>query len=74
VYATATLGGGGELNRNSDPAAIHAFRNIYDLFLLKFPLFYAYWQRYAQAEFRFASTEAAELVSSPTPAFGRKCH
>ncbi|TID27793.1 mrna splicing protein [Venturia nashicola] len=50
------------LNRNSSPQAISAFREIYDRFLAKFPLFFVYWKRYADKEFFIAGTEAAETV------------
>lgn len=52
----------GGLNRNSNPNAISATRATYDQFLAHFPLFYAFWKRYADLEFTIAGTEAAESV------------
>ncbi|KAF2090797.1 hypothetical protein K490DRAFT_33371 [Saccharata proteae CBS 121410] len=60
VQAAEQLEGG--LNRNSSPQSIAAWRAVYDKFLLKFPLVFAYWKRYADLEFSIAGTEAAELV------------
>ena len=60
VRAVEALEGG--LNRNSSPQAIAAFRDIYNRFLAKFPLFFVYWKRYADKEFVIAGTEAAESV------------
>jgi len=60
VRAVEALEGG--LNRNSSPQAIAAFRDIYNRFLAKFPLFFVYWKRYADKEFVIAGTEAAEAV------------
>ncbi|KAF2429908.1 pre-mRNA-processing factor 39 [Tothia fuscella] len=60
VRAAEGLEGG--LNRNASPNAIAAFREIYDRFLAKFPLFFVYWKRYADLEFHIAGTEAAEMV------------
>ena len=50
------------MTRNSSPQAIAATRAIYDRFLARFPLMYAYWKKYADLEFAIAGTEAAELV------------
>lgn len=67
VRAAEQLEGG--LNRNASPQAIAAFREIYDRFLAKFPLFFVYWKRYADLEFHIAGTEAAEMVGhSSSPA------
>ncbi|KYG41695.1 hypothetical protein M433DRAFT_158746 [Acidomyces richmondensis BFW] len=52
----------GGLTRNSSPQAIAATRNVYDLFLARFPLFFGYWKKYADFEFTIAGTEAAEMV------------
>ena len=60
VRAAESLEGG--LNRNSNPQAIVAARDIYDRFLAKFPLLFGYWKKYADLEFSIAGTEAAELV------------
>ncbi|MCJ1447442.1 MAG: hypothetical protein MMC23_007953 [Stictis urceolatum] len=60
VRAAESLEGG--LNRNSNPQAIAATRDIYDRFLAKFPLLFGYWKKYADLEFSIAGTEAAELV------------
>lgn len=54
----------GTLNRNSSPQAIAAFRDAYDGFLLKFPLLFGYWKKYADQEFNIAGPESAEMVSS----------
>jgi pre-mRNA-processing factor 39 len=59
----AAEGQEGGLNRNSNPQAISAARGIYDCFLAKFPLYFAWWNRYASLEFNIAGTEAAEMVS-----------
>ena len=56
----------GTLNRNSSPQAIAAFRDAYDGFLLKFPLLFGYWKKYADQEFNIAGPESAEMVSWPT--------
>ncbi|QIX00117.1 hypothetical protein AMS68_005634 [Peltaster fructicola] len=50
------------INRNSSAAAISALRTTYDMFLTRFPLFYAFWKRYADLEYRLAGTEAAESI------------
>jgi pre-mRNA-processing factor 39 len=64
VRAAENLEGG--LTRNSSPQAITAFREIFDKFLAKFPLFFGYWKKYADLEFSIAGTEAAEMVRSTT--------
>lgn len=60
VRAAESLEGG--LNRNSSPQAITTVRDVYDRFLLKFPLLFGYWKKYADLEFSIAGTEAAEMV------------
>ncbi|OQU95776.1 hypothetical protein CLAIMM_01947 [Cladophialophora immunda] len=60
VRAAEALEGG--INRNSSSQAITAVRNVYDRFLLKFPLFFGYWKKYADLEFSIAGTEAADMV------------
>lgn len=60
VRAAESLEGG--IGRNSSPQAISALRDIYNRFLMKFPLFFGYWKKYADLEFAIAGTEAAELV------------
>ncbi|OBT67582.1 hypothetical protein VE03_03851 [Pseudogymnoascus sp. 23342-1-I1] len=60
VRAAESLEGG--LNRNSSPQAITTVRDVYDRFLLKFPLLFGYWKKYADLEFLIAGTEAAEMV------------
>lgn len=52
----------GGVTRNSNPSAIELVRNVYDLFLGKFPLFYGYWKKYADFEFSIGGTETAEMV------------
>jgi hypothetical protein len=52
----------GGLNRNSSPQALALYRDAYDRFLHKFPLFFGYWKKYADAEFNIAGPESAELV------------
>lgn len=37
-------------------------RNAFDGFLLKFPLLFGYWKKYADLEFNIAGPESAELV------------
>lgn len=55
----------GGLSRNSSPQALAAFRDAYDRFLAKFPLFFGYWKKYAELEFNIAGTESAEMVGTP---------
>ena len=62
VRAAESLEGG--LNRNSSPQAITTVRDVYDRFLLKFPLLFGYWKKYADLEFLIAGTEAAEMASN----------
>jgi len=52
------------LTRNSDPVMLQIFRVTMDALLAKYPLFFGYWIRYAEWEFRIAGTEAAEYVST----------
>ncbi|EQK98644.1 mRNA splicing protein (Prp39) [Ophiocordyceps sinensis CO18] len=52
----------GGLSRNSSPQALSAFRDAYDRFLEKYPLFFGYWKKYAELEFNIAGTESAEMV------------
>lgn len=59
---------GEDLNRNSDPAILQAYRATYDAFLMKYPLFYGYWMRYAAAEFKIIGTEQSEFVHLSAPA------
>ena len=60
VRACETLDGG--LNRNSSPQALATLRDTYDQFLLKFPLLFGYWKKYADLEFNIAGPESAEMV------------
>ncbi|KJZ76563.1 hypothetical protein HIM_03899 [Hirsutella minnesotensis 3608] len=60
IKACEALEGG--LSRNSSPQALAAFRDAYDRFLAKFPLFFGYWKKYAELEFNIAGTESAEMV------------
>ncbi|KAK5987596.1 Pre-mRNA-processing factor 39 [Cladobotryum mycophilum] len=60
IKACETLDGG--LNRNSSPQALATFRDAYDRFLLKFPLLFGYWKKYADMEFNIAGPESAEMV------------
>ncbi|KAF4122574.1 pre-mRNA-processing factor 39 [Geosmithia morbida] len=60
IKACEALEGG--LNRNSSPHALAAFRDAYDRFLLKFPLLFGYWKKYADMEFNIAGPETAEMV------------
>lgn len=62
IKAAETLDGG--LNRNSSPTALAAFRDAFDRFLLKFPLLFGYWKKYADTEFNIAGPESAEMVRS----------
>lgn len=61
----------GGLNRNSSPQALATLRDAYDRFLLKFPLLFGYWKKYADLEFNISGPESAEMVSyiliSPPP-------
>ncbi|CCF32940.1 pre-mRNA-processing factor 39 [Colletotrichum higginsianum] len=60
VRACEGLEGG--LNRNSSPQALATLRDAYDRFLLKFPLLFGYWKKYADLEFNIAGPESAEMV------------
>ncbi|TQV95889.1 hypothetical protein V2A60_001057 [Cordyceps javanica] len=60
IKACETLDGG--LNRNSSPQALATFRDAYDRFLLKFPLLFGYWKKYADLEFNIAGPESAQMV------------
>ncbi|KAI6779084.1 Pre-mRNA-processing factor-like protein [Emericellopsis cladophorae] len=60
INAVTALEGG--LNRNSSPQALATFRDAYDRLLAKFPLFFGYWKKYADAEFNIAGPESAEMV------------
>ncbi|CAK7223405.1 hypothetical protein SCUCBS95973_005167 [Sporothrix curviconia] len=60
LYACEALDGG--LNRNSSPQAIETMRNTYDRMLVKFPLLFGYWKKYADFEFNISGPEAAEMV------------
>lgn len=40
-------------------------RDAYDRLLLKFPLFFGYWKKYADLEFNIAGPESAEMVRCP---------
>ncbi|OAA67285.1 mRNA splicing protein [Niveomyces insectorum RCEF 264] len=60
VRASEALDGG--LNRNSTPLALETMRDTYDRFLLKFPLLFGYWKKYADFEFNISGPEAAEMV------------
>lgn len=52
----------GGLNRNSSPQALATLRDTYDRFLLKFPLLFGYWKKYADLEFTISGPESAEMV------------
>ncbi|KAI1840649.1 hypothetical protein JX266_013156 [Neoarthrinium moseri] len=52
----------GGLNRNSSPQALAALRDVYDRFLLKFPLMFGYWKKYADLEFNISGPESAEMI------------
>ena len=52
----------GGLNRNSSPQALTTLRESYDRFLLKFPLLFGYWKKYAELEFNISGPESAEMV------------
>jgi hypothetical protein len=54
----------GGLNRNSSPQALATLRDVYDRFLLKFPLLFGYWKKYADLEFNISGPESAEMVSA----------
>lgn len=61
IRACETLEGG--LTRNSSPQALATLRDAYDRFLLKFPLLFGYWKKYADLEFNISGPESAEMVS-----------
>ncbi|KAI0164886.1 pre-mRNA-processing factor 39 [Xylariaceae sp. FL1272] len=52
----------GGLNRNSSPQALATLRDAYDRFLLKFPLLFGYWKKYADLEFNISGPESAEMI------------
>ncbi|KAI1333370.1 pre-mRNA-processing factor 39 [Xylariaceae sp. FL0255] len=52
----------GGLNRNSSPQALATLRDAYDHFLLKFPLLFGYWKKYADLEFNISGPESAEMI------------
>ncbi|KAH8675999.1 pre-mRNA-processing factor 39 [Xylariales sp. PMI_506] len=52
----------GGLNRNSSPQALATLRDVYDKFLLKFPLLFGYWKKYADLEFNISGPESAEMI------------
>ncbi|KAJ0121442.1 pre-mrna-processing factor 39 [Diaporthe amygdali] len=60
VRACESLEGG--LNRNSSPQALATLRDAYDRFLIKFPLLFGYWKKYADLEFNISGPESAEMV------------
>ncbi|KAG8165380.1 hypothetical protein KVR01_005655 [Diaporthe batatas] len=60
VRAVESLEGG--LNRNSSPQSLATLRDAYDRFLLKFPLLFGYWKKYADLEFNISGPESAEMV------------
>ncbi|KAK4181657.1 hypothetical protein QBC36DRAFT_317573 [Triangularia setosa] len=60
IRACESLDGG--LNRNSSPQALATLRDSYDRFLLKFPLLFGYWKKYADLEFNIAGPESAEII------------
>ena len=37
-------------------------RDAYDRFLLKFPLLFGYWKKYADLEFNISGPESAEMI------------
>jgi len=61
VVACQGLEGG--LNRNSNPQALATLRETFDRFLIKFPLLFGYWRKYADLEFTISGPESAEMVS-----------
>ena len=62
VRACESLEGG--LNRNSSPQALTTLRDAFDRFLLKYPLLFGYWKKYADLEFNISGPESAEMVCS----------
>ncbi|KAK4136434.1 hypothetical protein BT67DRAFT_439427 [Trichocladium antarcticum] len=60
VQACEGLEGG--LNRNSSPQALATLRDAFDRFLLKFPLLFGYWKKYADLEFNISGPESAEMI------------
>ncbi|KAI5927791.1 pre-mRNA-processing factor 39 [Camillea tinctor] len=52
----------GGLNRNSSSQALSTLRDVYDRFLLKFPLLFGYWKKYADLEFNISGPESAEMI------------
>ncbi len=60
VRACEGLEGG--LNRNSSPQALATLRDAFDRFLLKYPLLFGYWKKYADLEFNISGPESAEMV------------
>jgi pre-mRNA-processing factor 39 len=56
----------GGLNRSSSLKAVANMRNVYNRFLMRFPLLFGYWKKFADLEYSIAGTEAAEMVCPPT--------
>lgn len=56
----------GGVTRNSSPSSIELLRDTFNCFLAKFPLFFAYWKKYADLEFAIGGTETAEMVGIRT--------
>ncbi|PSN60574.1 hypothetical protein BS50DRAFT_579103 [Corynespora cassiicola Philippines] len=52
----------GGVTRNSHPNAIDLVRDVFNLFLAKFPLLYAYWKKYANWEFSIGGPETADEI------------
>ena len=44
-------------------------RDVYDRFLLKFPLLFGYWKKYADLEFNISGPESAEMVMNIPPSY-----
>lgn len=60
IRACESLEGG--LSRNSSAESLAAMRDAYDRFLLKFPLLFGYWKKYADLEFNISGPESAEMI------------
>ncbi|KAL8388358.1 hypothetical protein RB595_009295 [Gaeumannomyces hyphopodioides] len=60
IRACESLEGG--LSRNSSAESLAILRDTYDRFLLKFPLLFGYWKKYADLEFNISGPESAEMI------------
>ncbi|KAJ4297135.1 hypothetical protein N0V88_004053 [Collariella sp. IMI 366227] len=51
-----------EIKRLNAEVSLALLRDSYDRFLLKFPLLFGYWKKYADLEFNISGPESAEMI------------